>query len=112
MAYGKHIKSLDDLTARMLPNSTDSGLTRARKAISSVWHEKEVAKAWTEIEQYKSTFIFLFIGPADKECFIAKLVEVDGAAHNSTRFRHEYLCFPGTRVEVLKEIMQWCKGTS
>src|SRR5947199_256274 len=41
----KQIKLLDDLTARILLDSTDSRLTQARKAISSVWHEENLLGA-------------------------------------------------------------------
>jgi N-terminal domain on NACHT_NTPase and P-loop NTPases len=56
----EQVNRLDMLTEKMLPSATDSRTIRARKAIRSVRYEKEVTKAWSTMETYKSTFIFHF----------------------------------------------------
>jgi N-terminal domain on NACHT_NTPase and P-loop NTPases len=54
------IKRLDVVTKKLLPNETDSRPTRVKKAFSSIYYEKEVSKAWGEIESYKTSLIFHF----------------------------------------------------
>jgi hypothetical protein len=56
----EQMKHLGDLTMRLLPGSGDSRTKRAMKAIFSLYIEKEIAKTWAVIEQYKTSFIFYF----------------------------------------------------
>ena len=54
------IQRLDVVTKKLLPEETDSRSKRIKKAFSSVYYEKEVSKAWAEIENYKTLLILHF----------------------------------------------------
>jgi tetratricopeptide (TPR) repeat protein/adenylate kinase family enzyme len=59
-AFEEQIKLLDELTVKMLPVKGDSKRSRARKAILSIYYEKELSRIWTQLETYKTTFLFHF----------------------------------------------------
>jgi tetratricopeptide (TPR) repeat protein len=70
LSCNEHIKVLDVLTQKLLPMPNDSRTVRTKKLMSSIYHEKEVAKAWADMESYKSTIMFHFtsmIPPATAE---------------------------------------------
>ena len=54
------IQRLDVLTRKLLPDKMESGPKRLKKALSSVYYEKELYKTWREIENYKTLLIFQF----------------------------------------------------
>ena len=54
------IQRLDVVTKKLLREETDSRSKRIKKAFSSVYYEKEVSKAWGEIENYKTLLILHF----------------------------------------------------
>lgn len=56
----EHIRRLDVLTQKMLPLGSDSRRLRAKKALYSIYYEKEVGRAWAEMEPYKTTLILHF----------------------------------------------------
>ncbi|KAI9759277.1 MAG: hypothetical protein M1840_003498 [Geoglossum simile] len=56
----RQITMLDGLIEKMLRNSTDSRLQQARKAIASVFKEKDVAVIQRTLETYKSTLTLYF----------------------------------------------------
>src|SRR4051794_31627641 len=56
----RQITMLDGLIEKMLRNPTDSRLQQARKAIVSVFKEKDVAVIQRTLETYKSTLILHF----------------------------------------------------
>ena len=58
--YEEQVNRLDDLTTKMLPEKGEPRRTRAKKAVLSVYYEKELSKVWADIETWKSTFIFHF----------------------------------------------------
>ena len=54
------IQRLDVVTKKLLLEETDSRSKRIKKAFFSVYYEKEVSKAWGEIENYKTLLILHF----------------------------------------------------
>jgi hypothetical protein len=58
--YEEQMNLLDRLTARMLPEEGESRHLRAKKAVLSIYYEKELSKIWAELETYKTTFMFHF----------------------------------------------------
>jgi hypothetical protein len=56
----ERIKDLDDLTMKMCLETRDMKFRVFQKALFSARHEKKVSKAWTELEGYKTTFIWHF----------------------------------------------------
>lgn len=54
------ITRLDILTKKMLSSESDSRTRRVMKAVSSVYYEREIGRAWAEIETYKTTLILHF----------------------------------------------------
>ena len=54
------IQRLDFLTRKLLPNEMESRPKRLKKALSSVYYEKELSKTWEEIENYKTLLILYF----------------------------------------------------
>lgn len=59
-SFEGHIKRLDSLMDKMIPLETDSTSRRAKRALYSVYYEKEMAKSWQEVESYKTTLMFFF----------------------------------------------------
>ncbi|OCL04339.1 hypothetical protein AOQ84DRAFT_324569, partial [Glonium stellatum] len=59
-SYSELIQRLDVVTKKLLPEKTDSRSKRVKKALSSVYYEKEVSKAWAEIENYKTLLVLHF----------------------------------------------------
>ena len=54
------IKRLDILTQKMLPLVSDTKTKRAKKGLYSIYYEKELRKAWAEMETYKTTLMLHF----------------------------------------------------
>ena len=54
------IQHLDVLTRKLLPDEMESRPKRLKKALSSVYYEKELSKTWEEIENYKTLLILHF----------------------------------------------------
>jgi len=54
------IQRLDVVTKKLLPKETDSRSKRIKKAFSSAYCEKELSKAWGEVESYKTLLILHF----------------------------------------------------
>jgi hypothetical protein len=59
-SFEEQINLLDEVTTRMIPVKGDSTRVRVKKAGLSIYYEKEMAKIWTQLEAYKTTFIFHF----------------------------------------------------
>ncbi|KAH0542520.1 hypothetical protein FGG08_003116 [Glutinoglossum americanum] len=56
----EQINDLDDLTLKMCLEEGDTKFKALRKTLFSVHYEREVSKAWAELEGYKTTFILHF----------------------------------------------------
>jgi hypothetical protein len=56
----ENIKRLDVLTEKMLPSGSDSKTRRVKKGFYSIYYEKELKRAWGEMETYKTTLMFHF----------------------------------------------------
>lgn len=61
----KQIGRLDILTQKLLPSESDSRKRRAMKAVQSIYYEREVGRAWAEMETYKTTLILHFTKTTD-----------------------------------------------
>ena len=51
---GELIHRLDVLTKKLIPDEIEKKPKRLKKAISSIYYEKELSKTWREIENYKN----------------------------------------------------------
>jgi hypothetical protein len=55
--FAEQIHALDKLAAMMLPTKGDSWKVRSKKAILSIYYEKELSNIWEELERCKTTFL-------------------------------------------------------
>jgi hypothetical protein len=102
------IKRLDFVTKKLLPDEMDSRLERVKKGLSSVYYEKEVAKAWREIENYKTLLIFRFT----KMNETVQEIEIPRSKRPIFMVPFERdLMFVG-RVDIIIEIKQALQGQS
>jgi hypothetical protein len=132
---GELIK-LKVLFEHILPEDGASKTTILWKAIQSTRRDKEVENIAVSISGFVQALTLRFavlsglaatdsisqraretkytgIATAPVDARITdSLVEVEGAAFDSVRSRRKNLCLPGTRVEVLDEVIEWCNGSS
>lgn len=55
------VKRLEDMIVKSLPNPSDTGFTRGRKAVVSVWNDEEVARVAKRIRGYTTTLSLFLV---------------------------------------------------